>query len=173
MKAIAFWKSRPDYLPSMNIREKYNSNFGKQYRDKLKAEFEGKPWTLASSASTASVLVAPPLFKANTASNASFSSQSSGSSIQSNAHTPHSPNETNAWFDRVKGYASDLHSSIQSLVIEPATAAVKNSAITKNVTQIISSQFSTAPDKQPANGTQKNIQKNTRNSKDEDDDWSW
>ncbi|KAL6588473.1 ArfGap-domain-containing protein [Neocallimastix sp. 'constans'] len=43
-KAIQFFQSQPDYREGMSIKEKYNSNFAKLYREKLQAECEGRVW---------------------------------------------------------------------------------------------------------------------------------
>jgi len=43
-KALQFFQSQPDYREGMSIKEKYNSNFAKLYREKLQAECEGRVW---------------------------------------------------------------------------------------------------------------------------------
>jgi len=43
-KALQFFQSQPDYRDGMTIKEKYNSNFAKLYREKLQAECEGRVW---------------------------------------------------------------------------------------------------------------------------------
>ncbi|KAG0229554.1 Zn finger-containing GTPase- Activating Protein for ARF [Actinomortierella wolfii] len=47
-KAREFFESSPDYYPGMSIKEKYNSVFAAQYKDKLAALCEGRPWTPSS-----------------------------------------------------------------------------------------------------------------------------
>ncbi|OUM64155.1 hypothetical protein PIROE2DRAFT_32177, partial [Piromyces sp. E2] len=43
-KALQFFSSQPDYREGMSIKEKYNSNFARLYREKLQAECEGRVW---------------------------------------------------------------------------------------------------------------------------------
>ncbi|KAI9001682.1 putative GTPase activating protein for Arf-domain-containing protein [Gaertneriomyces semiglobifer] len=43
-KALEFFSSHPDYHENMTIQEKYNSEFARQYKDKLTAEVEGRTW---------------------------------------------------------------------------------------------------------------------------------
>lgn len=43
-RATEFFKSYPGYQPSMSIKEKYNTDFAEDYREKLAAECEGKEW---------------------------------------------------------------------------------------------------------------------------------
>ncbi|KAL6602207.1 ArfGap-domain-containing protein [Neocallimastix sp. 'constans'] len=43
-KALQFFQSQPDYREGMSIKEKYNSNFARLYREKLQAECEGRVW---------------------------------------------------------------------------------------------------------------------------------
>ncbi|KAI8986519.1 putative GTPase activating protein for Arf-domain-containing protein [Pilobolus umbonatus] len=45
LKAREFFESQAEYSPSMSPQQKYNSRFATQYREKLIAEAEGKPWT--------------------------------------------------------------------------------------------------------------------------------
>lgn len=40
----AFAQGQPEYSKAMSIQEKYQSYFAAQYKDKLSAELEGKPW---------------------------------------------------------------------------------------------------------------------------------
>ncbi|KAF9970445.1 Zn finger-containing GTPase- Activating Protein for ARF [Actinomortierella ambigua] len=47
-KAREFFEASPDYFPGMSIKEKYNSVFAAQYKDKLAAQCEGRPWTPSS-----------------------------------------------------------------------------------------------------------------------------
>ncbi|KAJ1987946.1 Zn finger-containing GTPase- Activating Protein for ARF [Dimargaris cristalligena] len=47
-KALAFFKSQPDYENGMSIQDKYNSDFAEQWRQKLNAECEGRSYTLTS-----------------------------------------------------------------------------------------------------------------------------
>ncbi|KAI9003914.1 putative GTPase activating protein for Arf-domain-containing protein [Hyaloraphidium curvatum] len=44
-KCLTFFKASSDYRDGMSIQEKYNSDFARQYREKLAAEAEGRPWT--------------------------------------------------------------------------------------------------------------------------------
>ncbi|KAF9166750.1 Zn finger-containing GTPase- Activating Protein for ARF [Actinomortierella ambigua] len=48
-KAREFFEASPDYFPGMSIKEKYNSVFAAQYKDKLAALCEGRPWTPSTS----------------------------------------------------------------------------------------------------------------------------
>ncbi|KAJ3312800.1 Zn finger-containing GTPase- Activating Protein for ARF [Blyttiomyces sp. JEL0837] len=43
-KALEFFKSQPDWREDMSISEKYNSEFARNYKDKLTAECEGRVW---------------------------------------------------------------------------------------------------------------------------------
>jgi len=65
-KALQFFQSQPDYREGMSIKEKYNSNFARLYREKLQAECEGRVW------------VAPPVSQLPNAqtNNSSFSNNS-------------------------------------------------------------------------------------------------
>lgn len=66
------------YRPNMPIREKYNSAFAEDYREKLAAESEGLPWvkTAARKPKVAAVVQGSSISR--TASPASFSSSSNG-----------------------------------------------------------------------------------------------
>ncbi|KAI8804868.1 hypothetical protein BJ742DRAFT_681660 [Cladochytrium replicatum] len=44
-KARIFFKSHPDYVEGLSIQQKYESNFALDYKDKLDADCEGRPWT--------------------------------------------------------------------------------------------------------------------------------
>ncbi|KAJ3011149.1 Zn finger-containing GTPase- Activating Protein for ARF [Thoreauomyces humboldtii] len=44
-KCNDFFKTFPEYSPNMTIQEKYDSEWAQQYREKLNAECEGRPWT--------------------------------------------------------------------------------------------------------------------------------
>ncbi|KAI1295212.1 Zn finger-containing GTPase- Activating Protein for ARF [Mortierella claussenii] len=53
IKAKDFFEASPDYFQGMSIKEKYSSVFATQYKEKLAALCEGRPWTpSASSART-------------------------------------------------------------------------------------------------------------------------
>lgn len=91
LKAKAFFEASPGYSPSMSIPDKYNSHFAAQYRDKLTAECEGRPWVPsaapaaaptrpASSNSTNSARLQPRSTAMQRTD--SFSSQKSGASTQ-------------------------------------------------------------------------------------------
>lgn len=43
-KATEFFKTYPGYRPGMPIKEKYNSEFAEDYREKLAAECDGSTW---------------------------------------------------------------------------------------------------------------------------------
>ncbi|KAJ3027097.1 ADP-ribosylation factor GTPase-activating protein 1 [Rhizophlyctis rosea] len=43
-KAIEFFKSQPDWREGMTIQEKYQSDFARQYKEKLDAECAGRVW---------------------------------------------------------------------------------------------------------------------------------
>ncbi|KAJ1954599.1 Zn finger-containing GTPase- Activating Protein for ARF [Linderina pennispora] len=45
VKALAFFRTQPDYKDGMAIKDKYNSRFAELWRQKLTAECEGKVWT--------------------------------------------------------------------------------------------------------------------------------
>ncbi|OLY83154.1 ADP-ribosylation factor GTPase-activating protein GCS1 [Smittium mucronatum] len=49
-KALEFFKTQPDYRDGMPIKEKYTSRFAELWRQKVTAEFEGRPWTAPPSA---------------------------------------------------------------------------------------------------------------------------
>ncbi|KND01649.1 uncharacterized protein SPPG_03446 [Spizellomyces punctatus DAOM BR117] len=53
-KALAFFKSHPDYSEGMTIQDKYQSEFARQYKEKLAAECEGRTWTAPPRSSTSS-----------------------------------------------------------------------------------------------------------------------
>ncbi|RUP48419.1 hypothetical protein BC936DRAFT_144590 [Jimgerdemannia flammicorona] len=51
-RAREFFQGHPDYSSTMSLSEKYNSEFAAQYREKLSAEVEGRPWTPSAITST-------------------------------------------------------------------------------------------------------------------------
>jgi ADP-ribosylation factor GTPase-activating protein 1 len=44
-KFIDFCSSQPEFYQGMSIKDKYNSHFASQYREKLSCEVEGRTWT--------------------------------------------------------------------------------------------------------------------------------
>ncbi|KAG0258484.1 Zn finger-containing GTPase- Activating Protein for ARF [Mortierella polycephala] len=50
IKAKDFFEASPDYFQGMSIKEKYSSIFATQYKEKLAALCEGRPWTPSASA---------------------------------------------------------------------------------------------------------------------------
>ncbi|KAJ1958678.1 Zn finger-containing GTPase- Activating Protein for ARF [Dipsacomyces acuminosporus] len=77
-KALAFFKSQPDYRDGMSIKDKYNSRFAELWRQKLTADCEGRAWTAPPAGSTAS-----PQLRSGTASPAPRSNSAAG--LQRNA----------------------------------------------------------------------------------------
>ncbi|KAF9918639.1 Zn finger-containing GTPase- Activating Protein for ARF [Lobosporangium transversale] len=55
IKAKDFFESSPDYFPGMSIKEKYSSVFAAQYKEKLAALCEGRPWTPSTSTTQAPI----------------------------------------------------------------------------------------------------------------------
>ncbi|KAF9427485.1 Zn finger-containing GTPase- Activating Protein for ARF [Podila epigama] len=55
IKAREFFEASPDYFQGMSIKEKYNSVFATQYKEKLAALCEGRPWTPSTSAARAPI----------------------------------------------------------------------------------------------------------------------
>ncbi|KAF8948355.1 Zn finger-containing GTPase- Activating Protein for ARF [Haplosporangium gracile] len=49
IKAKDFFEASPDYFQGMSIKEKYSSVFATQYKEKLAALCEGRPWTPSTS----------------------------------------------------------------------------------------------------------------------------
>ncbi|KAJ2072533.1 Zn finger-containing GTPase- Activating Protein for ARF, partial [Coemansia sp. S100] len=66
-KAVAFFKSQPDYKGNMSIKDKYSSRFAELWREKLTAECEGRVWVAPPVTTTSS-----PLARSNTSSPAPF-----------------------------------------------------------------------------------------------------
>ncbi|KAI9100983.1 hypothetical protein DFS34DRAFT_449767 [Phlyctochytrium arcticum] len=44
-KALEFFRSQPDWSEGLTIQDKYHSEFAKNYKEKLAADCEGRPWT--------------------------------------------------------------------------------------------------------------------------------
>ncbi|KAJ3182885.1 Zn finger-containing GTPase- Activating Protein for ARF [Gaertneriomyces sp. JEL0708] len=81
-KALEFFSSHPDYHENMTIQEKYNSEFARQYKDKLTAEVEGRTWVApvrTSGANTPRRTASPAV--GGTMMNSRAASSSSGGSI--------------------------------------------------------------------------------------------
>ncbi|KAF9939501.1 Zn finger-containing GTPase- Activating Protein for ARF [Mortierella alpina] len=89
IKAKDFFESSPDYFQGMSIKEKYSSVFATQYKEKLAALCDGRPWT--PSAPTARAPIRPtsatsnrsgspqqPLGSRNNNNGSSYSSNSNG-----------------------------------------------------------------------------------------------
>ncbi|KAF9345809.1 Zn finger-containing GTPase- Activating Protein for ARF [Mortierella sp. AD094] len=55
IKAKDFFESSPDYFQGMSIKEKYSSVFATQYKEKLAALCEGRPWAPSTSAARAPI----------------------------------------------------------------------------------------------------------------------
>ncbi|KAG0374466.1 Zn finger-containing GTPase- Activating Protein for ARF [Mortierella sp. AD032] len=55
LKAKDFFEASPDYFQGMSIKEKYSSVFATQYKEKLAALCEGRPWTPSTSAARAPI----------------------------------------------------------------------------------------------------------------------
>ncbi|KAF9091519.1 Zn finger-containing GTPase- Activating Protein for ARF [Mortierella sp. AD031] len=55
IKAKDFFEASPDYFQGMSIKEKYSSVFATQYKEKLAALCEGRPWTPSTSVARAPV----------------------------------------------------------------------------------------------------------------------
>ncbi|KAG0297623.1 Zn finger-containing GTPase- Activating Protein for ARF [Dissophora globulifera] len=55
VKATEFFEASPDYYQGMSIKDKYSSVFATQYKEKLAALCEGRPWTPSTSAARAPI----------------------------------------------------------------------------------------------------------------------
>ncbi|KAF9115927.1 Zn finger-containing GTPase- Activating Protein for ARF [Mortierella sp. AM989] len=90
IKAKDFFEASPDYFQGMSIKEKYSSVFATQYKEKLAALCEGRPWT--PSATTARTPIRPNSATSNRsgspATNQSLGSRNNnnGSSFGSNGY---------------------------------------------------------------------------------------
>ncbi|KAF9429430.1 Zn finger-containing GTPase- Activating Protein for ARF [Entomortierella beljakovae] len=73
IKAKEFFEASPDYYSGMSIKEKYSSVFAAQYKEKLAALCEGRPWTPSTSPSTASTPARTPIRPNSATSNRSGS----------------------------------------------------------------------------------------------------
>jgi len=92
-KALQFFSTQPDYREGMTIKEKYNSNFAKLYREKLQAECEGRVW------------VAPPVSQippAQTNNNSGF-----GNNSRTNSWDNFGSNNNNNGFNSNNGFSSN------------------------------------------------------------------
>ncbi|KAJ3175852.1 Zn finger-containing GTPase- Activating Protein for ARF [Geranomyces variabilis] len=58
-KCLDFFRTFPEYSPSMTIQEKYGSEFARQYKEKLNAECEGRPWVAPARSSRGSATNSP------------------------------------------------------------------------------------------------------------------
>ncbi|RKP11906.1 putative GTPase activating protein for Arf-domain-containing protein, partial [Piptocephalis cylindrospora] len=93
VKALEFFQSQPDYSPNMSIKDKYTSAFAEQYREKLKAECEGRAWTPTT-----------PLI----ATSSSASSTSSASSSPSSSSPPASASGEGSQRSKNEDYFASL-----------------------------------------------------------------
>ncbi|KAF9980514.1 Zn finger-containing GTPase- Activating Protein for ARF, partial [Mortierella antarctica] len=99
IKAKDFFESSPDYFQGMSIKEKYSSVFATQYKEKLAALCDGRPWT--PSAPTARAPIRPT----SATSNRSGSPQqplgsrnnNNGSSYSSNGYNSPSVNSSSGY----------------------------------------------------------------------------
>ncbi|XP_071807369.1 ADP-ribosylation factor GTPase-activating protein 1-like isoform X1 [Asterias amurensis] len=83
-RARQFMKSQPDYDPSWNLQEKYNSKAAALYRDKITTEAKGQSW----SAETSSARNHVPYVAARLKTTPSSLSSSSAGSLHTSSSSP-------------------------------------------------------------------------------------
>ncbi|KAI8807847.1 hypothetical protein BJ742DRAFT_299928 [Cladochytrium replicatum] len=114
-KARKFFKSHPDYVEGLSIQEKYESNFALDYKDKLDADCDGRPWTRKPRAPTQrSPQVRQPQRADSYGGISSAGNDSRMNSLDSNGKRsfssgplPASQKEMNEDYFRRKGYEND------------------------------------------------------------------
>ncbi|KAG0056909.1 Zn finger-containing GTPase- Activating Protein for ARF [Gryganskiella cystojenkinii] len=84
VKAKEFFEASPDYYAGMSIKEKYNSVFAAQYKEKLTALCEGRPWT--PSTSSARAPVRPNSATSNRSGSPGFNQQQLGRTMSNNTN---------------------------------------------------------------------------------------
>ncbi len=154
-RALEFWKSRPDWREGMSIKEKYNSDFARKYRERLNG-----PSSMNYNAYQYSSSVNSNLSSHST----SLAGCSSGGARQiytSHTNTNISPNSSNDsssagdWFSKIK-------QQVSSTLIEPVKQYVAaNSSSSSSVT---SSQ-------RKLKGVGSSVPSDSKSQ--EDDGWSW
>ncbi|KAF9301769.1 Zn finger-containing GTPase- Activating Protein for ARF [Mortierella antarctica] len=102
IKAKEFFEASPDFHQGMSIKEKYSSIFATQYKEKLAALCEGRPWTPSTSAATARAPIRPNSATSNrSGSPASFQNQQQQqqrNTYSSNGYnSPNSSNGSNGY----------------------------------------------------------------------------
>ncbi|KAF9169329.1 Zn finger-containing GTPase- Activating Protein for ARF [Mortierella sp. AD011] len=84
VKAKDFFESSPDYYQGMSIKEKYSSVFATQYKEKLAALCEGRPWAPSTSTSAARAPIRPNSATSNRTGSPAPNQQSFGSRSNNN-----------------------------------------------------------------------------------------
>ncbi|GJJ73834.1 ADP-ribosylation factor GTPase-activating protein 1 [Entomortierella parvispora] len=82
VKAKEFFEASPDYYAGMSIKDKYSSVFAAQYKEKLAALCEGRPWT--PSTSTARAPIRPTSASSNRSGSPGFNQQQLGRTMSNN-----------------------------------------------------------------------------------------
>ncbi|KAI8596061.1 hypothetical protein EDD21DRAFT_389462 [Dissophora ornata] len=97
IKAKDFFEASPDYFQGMSIKEKYSGVFATQYKEKLAALCEGRPWTPSTSSAARTPIRSNSAVSDRSGSPASnqyqqqqqqqpFGSRNNGSSFSSNGY---------------------------------------------------------------------------------------
>ncbi|KAF9199920.1 Zn finger-containing GTPase- Activating Protein for ARF [Haplosporangium sp. Z 27] len=98
IKAKDFFEASPDYYQGMSIKEKYSSVFATQYKEKLAALCEGRPWTPSTSSA--------PIRSNSATSNRSGSPAMNQQSLGSRNNNNGSPFGSNGYNSPGTGYNS-------------------------------------------------------------------
>ncbi|XP_064604283.1 ADP-ribosylation factor GTPase-activating protein 1-like isoform X2 [Liolophura sinensis] len=106
-KARAFFKSQPDYSPSMTLQEKYNSKAAALYRDKISTEAEGKEWSEETSSARNYVSYQPSLKLNTSSSSSSLNRQGESGSGPNKSYHDDSYQSGGGGQDLIGGYTRD------------------------------------------------------------------
>ncbi|KAF9904366.1 Zn finger-containing GTPase- Activating Protein for ARF [Linnemannia zychae] len=103
IKAKDFFEASPDYYQGMSIKDKYSSVFATQYKEKLAALCEGRPWTPSASAARAPIR---PNSATSNRSGSPASNQQPFGSRSNNGGFNNSNNGSNGYNSPSNGYNS-------------------------------------------------------------------
>ncbi|KAF9217427.1 Zn finger-containing GTPase- Activating Protein for ARF [Podila verticillata] len=106
IKAKEFFEASPDYYQGMSIKEKYSSIFATQYKEKLAALCEGRPWTPSTSAATRAPIRPNSATSNRSGSPASFQNQQQQQQQQRNTYSSNGYNSPSNSSNGSNGYNS-------------------------------------------------------------------
>ncbi|KAG0337866.1 hypothetical protein BG004_007459 [Podila humilis] len=124
IKARDFFEASPDYFQGMSIKEKYSSIFASQYKEKLLALCEGRPWT--PSTSTARAPIRPNSATSNRSGSPASFQQQQQQQPQRNTYSSNGYNSPSNSSNGSNGYNSPAGRAGGNNVSSPLTDKERN-----------------------------------------------